>query len=33
MPSDTKIYYTDSNQVIELEDRTTLVTNVRTSTE
>ena len=32
MPSDTKIYYTDSNQVIELEDRTTLVTNVRTST-
>ena len=32
MPSDTKIYYTDSNQVIELEDRTTLVENVRTST-
>ena len=32
MPNDTKIYYTDSNQVIELEDRTTLVTNVRTST-
>ena len=32
MPSDTKIYYTDSNQVIELEDRTTLVINVRTST-
>ena len=32
MPSDTKIYYTDSNQEIELEDRTTLVTNVRTST-
>ena len=32
MPSDTKLYYTDSNQVIELEDRTTLVTNVRTST-
>ena len=32
MPSNTKIYYTDSNQVIELKDRTTLVTNVRTST-
>ena len=32
VPSDTKIYYTDGNQVIELEDRTTLVTNVRAST-
>ena len=32
LPSDTKIYYTDSNQVIELEDRATLVENVRTST-
>ena len=32
MPSDTKLYYTDSNQVIELEDRTTLVMDVRTST-
>ena len=30
MPTDTKLYYTDSNQVIELEDRTTLVENVRT---
>ena len=32
VPSDTKIYYTDSNQVIELEDGATLVENVRTST-
>ena len=32
MPNDTKLYYTDSNQVIELEDRTTLVENVRTDT-
>ena len=32
VPSDTKIYYTDSNQVIELEDRTKLVINVRTDT-
>lgn len=32
MPTDTKLYYTDSNQVIELEDRTTLVENVRTDT-
>ena len=32
MPTDTKLYYTDDNQVIELEDRTTLVTNVRTGT-
>ena len=33
IPTDTKLYYTDSNQVIELEDRTTLVTNVRASTD
>lgn len=33
MPSDTKLYYTDGNQVIELEDRTTLVTNVSASTD
>ena len=33
MPTDTKLYYTDSNQVIELEDRTTLVENVRASTD
>ena len=33
VPSDTKIYYTDGNQVIELEDRTTLVTNVRASSD
>ena len=32
VPSDTKIYYTDGNQVIELEDKATLVRNVRTST-
>lgn len=32
MPTDTKLYYTDSNQIIELEDRTTLVENVRTGT-
>ena len=32
MPTDTKLYYTDSNQVIELEDRTKLVENVRTDT-
>ena len=32
VPSDTKIYYTDSNQVIELEDRTKLVMDVRTDT-
>lgn len=32
IPTDTKLYYTDSNQVIELEDRTTLVENVRTGT-
>ena len=33
VPSDTKIYYTDANQIIELEDRTTLVTNVSASTD
>ena len=33
VPTDTKIYYTtDTNQVIELEDKATLVGNVRTST-
>ena len=33
IPNDTKIYYTtDTNQVIELEDRTTLVENVKTDT-
>ena len=32
MPTDTKLYYTYSNQIIELEDRTTLVENVRTGT-
>ena len=33
IPNDTKIYYTtDTNQVIELEDRTTLVENVKTYT-
>ena len=32
IPNDTKLYYTDGNQVIELEDRTTLVTTVRTDT-
>ena len=32
IPNDTKLYYTDSNQVIELEDRTTLVEDVRTDT-
>ena len=31
IPNDTELYYTDGNQVIELEDRTTLVTNVRAS--
>lgn len=33
IPNDTKLYYTDGNQVIELEDRTTLVTNVSASTD
>ena len=33
VPTDTKIYYTtDTNQVIELEDKATLVRSVRTST-
>ena len=32
IPTDTKLYYTDSNQVIELEDRTKLVEDVRTDT-
>ena len=32
IPNDTKVYYTDGNQVIELEDRTTLVMNVKTGT-
>lgn len=32
MPTDTKLYYTDSNQIIELEDRTTLVMDVKTGT-
>ena len=32
IPNDTKVYYTDGNQVIELEDKATLVRNVRTST-
>ena len=32
IPNDTKLYYTDGNQVIELEDRATLVTNVSAST-
>ena len=33
IPTDTKLYYTDSNQVIELEDRTKLVMNVISSTD
>ena len=33
IPTDTKVYYTDANGVIELEDRTTLVTDVRASTD
>ena len=32
IPTDTKLYYTDSNQIIELEDRTTLVMDVKTGT-
>lgn len=33
IPNDTKLYYTtDTNQVIELEDRTKLVMDVRTGT-
>ena len=33
MPNDTKLYYTEANKVIELEDRTTLVADVRASTD
>ena len=33
IPNDTKLYYTEANKVIELEDRTTLVTDVRASTD
>ena len=33
IPTDTKLYYTDSNQIIELEDRTKLVMNVISSTD
>ena len=33
IPNDTKVYYTEADKVIELEDRTTLVTNVRASTD
>ncbi len=32
IPNDTKLYYTDSNQVIELEDKATLVMDVKTGT-
>ena len=32
IPDDTKVYYTDGNQVIELEDKATLVMNVKTGT-
>ena len=32
VPSDTKIYYTDANGVIELEDKATLVMDVKTGT-
>ena len=32
IPNDTKVYYTDGNQVIELEDKATLVMAVRTGT-
>ena len=32
MPNDTKLYYTEANKVIELEDRTTLVMDVKTGT-
>lgn len=32
IPTDTKVYYTDANGVIELEDKATLVENVRTGT-
>ena len=32
IPNDTKVYYTDGNQVIELADKATLVMNVKTGT-
>ena len=32
IPNDTKVYYTDGNQVIELEDKATLVMDVKTGT-
>lgn len=32
IPNDTKVYYTDANQVIELEDKATLVMDVKTGT-
>ena len=32
IPNDTKVYYTDGNHVIELEDKATLVMNVKTGT-
>ena len=32
IPNDTKVYYTDGNQVIELEDKATLVMNGKTGT-
>lgn len=32
IPTDTKVYYTDGNQVIELEDKATLVMHVKTGT-
>ena len=32
IPTDTKVYYTDANGVIELEDKATLVMNVKTGT-
>ena len=32
IPNDTKVYYTDANGVIELEDKATLVMNVKTGT-
>ena len=32
IPNDTKVYYTDGNQVIELEDKATLVMDIKTGT-
>ena len=32
IPTDTKVYYTDANEVIELEDKATLVMDVKTGT-